>query len=190
LAVAKAQFARQGYDRTSVRAIGAEAGADPAMVYYFFKNKQALFAAAMDLPGNPGESLPALLGAGLDGLGPRLARHFLQVWDAAETIEPLSLLVRSAGTDDASAAMLRDFLHREVGDRLARALGTPEAGLRVALVVSHLMGLMLARYLVRLEPIASASHDTLAAWLGPVLQTCLTGNPADAQAAQTLRAPR
>jgi AcrR family transcriptional regulator len=189
LDVARGHFAREGYDRATVRAIAAEGEADPAMVYYFFGSKQGLFAAAMALPGSPRESLAALLAGGLDHLGPRLVGRFLHVWDTAETIEPLFLLSRSAGTDEESAAMLRDFLHREVGDQLVRAIGTPDAPLRVALVVTHLMGLALARYLVRLEPIASASHDTLVAWLGPMLQQCLTGAAPTAAAGQHRRQP-
>jgi AcrR family transcriptional regulator len=176
LEAARAEFARQGYDRATIRGIAVGAGVDPAMVFYFFGSKQGLFAAAMALPDSPNESLASMLKAGLDGLGPRLVRRFLEVWDTAETIEPLLLLTRSAGTEDESAMMLRDFLQREVGDQLAQALGKPDAQFRVALVVAQFMGLAMARYLVRLEPMASASHDTLVAWLGPVVQHCLTGS--------------
>ena len=78
---------------------------------------------------------------------------------------------------DESASMVRDFVQREIADQLVGALGTSDAPIRIGLVCAQIMGLAVARYQVRLEPIASASQETLAAWLGPVLQRCLTGPP-------------
>lgn len=140
------------------------------MVYYFFDTKSRLFAAAMAFPVNPADSLASLLQEGLDDLGSRLVRYFLQVWDEAGSFEPLFALMRSAPTDEQSAALLQEFLRREVVARLHRVTGTADASLRAELVGSHLMGLALARYVVRIEPLASASPETIARWVGPGLQ--------------------
>lgn len=180
LDAARSRFAGEGYDRTTVRAIAEDARVDPAMVYYFFGSKDRLFAAAMKLPGSPREPLASLIETGLDDLGPRLVRRFLELWDSAEDFEPLVALFRSAPTHDQSASMLRDFLQREISDPLVRALDTPDARLRVGLVGTQLIGLAGARYLIRIEPIASANQDELVGWLGPILQHYLTGlNPHD-----------
>src|SRR5207237_8231849 len=44
---------------------------------------------------------------------------------------------------------------------------------RRALVASQLVGLAWARYLLRLEPLASASPDEVARWIGPTLDRYL-----------------
>ena len=88
---------------------------------------------------------------------------------------PLVTLTRSAPTDAQSEALLREFIDREITGRLAALLGTPDAALRAGLVNVQILGLAVARYIVRVEPIASASVDELAASLGPVVQYCLTG---------------
>jgi len=177
LEAARARFATEGYDRTTMRAVAAAAAVDAAMVHYFFGGKRQLFMEAMQRPGDPRESLPRLIEAGIEGLGARLVRRVLQVWDDAERPEPVFPLLRSAGASDESASMVRDFVQREIADQLVDALGTSDAPIRVGLVCAQIMGLAMARYQVRLEPIASASQETLVAWLGPVLQRCLTGPP-------------
>jgi hypothetical protein len=147
------------------------------MVYYFFETKSRLFSAAMAMPVNPAERLASELEAGLEGVGERIVRHFLGVWDHAPTIEPLLALMRSAPTDERSAAMFSEYIHREIVGRLAGAIPPADAQLRAELLGSQLMGLALARYVTRLEPLASASADTVAAWVGPTLQRYLTGPP-------------
>lgn len=183
LAAARSCFADRGYDRTTVRRIAAEAHVDPAMVYYFFDTKSRLFAAAMAFPANPADKLASLLQDGTYDLGPRLVRHFLQVWDDASSFEPLFALMRSAPTDERSAGMLREFVQRELIAQIRRAIGTADAHLRAELVGSQLMGLALARYVVRIEPLASAGADTIVAWVGPGLQRYLTEPPPRAMTA-------
>jgi AcrR family transcriptional regulator len=174
LAAARSTFTRHGYDRATVRQIAAEARVDPAMVHYFFSTKSKLFATAMALPENPAERVAAVLAGGIDGLGPRIIRHFLQVWDDAGSFEPMVALLRSAPTDAQSADLLREFVQGEILGQVQRAIGTDDAPLRAELMGSQLMGLALARYVVRIEPLASASPDTIAAWMGPALQRYLT----------------
>jgi hypothetical protein len=83
-------------------------------------------------------------------------------------------VVRSAATDPLAADMVRKFLAEGPFMMLARAIGTPDAELRAMLIASHLMGVALLRYILRVEPMASASVDTLAAIAGPVVQRYLT----------------
>jgi AcrR family transcriptional regulator len=175
LAAARSTFAQYGYDRATIRRIASAARVDPAMVHYFFSTKSKLFATAMELPANPADRVAALLDTGLDGLGPRIIEGFLQVWDDAGTFEPMSALLRSAPNDDRSAGLLREFVQGEILEQVAQAIGTDDAPLRAELVGSQLMGLALARYVVGIEPLASASPDTIVAWLGPTVQRYLTG---------------
>jgi AcrR family transcriptional regulator len=174
LAAARSAFAQYGYDKATIRQIAAEARVDPAMVHYFFTTKSKLFATAMELPANPADRVASLLDGGLDGLGSQIIRHFLQVWDDAGSFEPMCALLRSAPTDNQSAGLLREFIQGEILGQVARVIGTDDAALRAELVGSQLMGIALARYVVRIEPLASASPDTIVAWLGPAMQRYLT----------------
>jgi AcrR family transcriptional regulator len=43
LDAAEALFAAQGFDATTIKQIGARAGANPALIYYYFQSKDALY---------------------------------------------------------------------------------------------------------------------------------------------------
>lgn len=89
---------------------------------------------------------------------------------------PLVMLTRSAPTHDRSQALLREFIDREITGRLAAMLDAPDAELRAGMVDVQILGLAVARYIVRIEPIASASVDELVTRFGPVIQRCLAGS--------------
>ena len=176
LGAARARFAALGYDGATIRDVAADAGVDAALVHYFFGTKPGLFAAAMDVGVSPVDAIAEVLGHGLDDLGERLVRTFLRMWDDPETGAPLAALVRSATSHDESAATVREFISRELVGRLARALDDPRAELRASLAGSQLVGLAMARYIVRIEPLASADAEEVAAAVGPTLQRYLTGS--------------
>jgi AcrR family transcriptional regulator len=175
LAAARASFAQRGYDATSIRGIAAAAGVDPALVHHYHDGKAELFAAAMRLPVNPAELITALLDEGVEGFGPRLVRRVLGIWDAAGEESPLLGLLRSATTNEAAATMLREFLAGEViGKALAR-IESDRRELRASLAASQVMGLLMARYVIRIEPLAAADPDTLAPIVGQTVQRYFTG---------------
>lgn len=182
LAAAREQFAERGYDSATIRGIASRAGVDPALVHHYFGSKDRLFVAAMRVPVSPAEIVPEVLEGGVDGLAERLLRRFLEVWSA----DPagggaLVGLVRSAVSNEDAARMIREFVTREVLERIAGALDVPQPRLRAALVASQLIGMALARFVVRVEPIASADAETLIACYAPTLQRYLTGPlPGDA----------
>jgi AcrR family transcriptional regulator len=174
LEAARRAFAQNGYERTTIRGVAAAAAVDPALVHHYFGSKQNLFVAAVRLPVNPTEPLRALLADG--GLtGERMVATFLSIWDGAPDRSPLLALVRSAISDEQAAAMLREFITTEIFGLLVRELDSPDAMLRVNLVASQIVGLIIARYIVRLEPLASAPAEVVAAAVGPTMQRYLTG---------------
>lgn len=175
LTAARASFAEMGFDRTSVRGVAARAGVDPALVHRFFGSKDDLLSAALDGVMNPAERIPALLQGDPDALGERLVRFFLSVWEDGPGAEVLVAVLRSAATHEHAAEVLRGFIGREVLGRLAVGLGGGDASLRAALAGSQLVGMAMARYVVRVEPLASADRETLVAALAPTLQRYLTG---------------
>jgi AcrR family transcriptional regulator len=173
LAAARSDFGKGGYEGTTIRGIAAQAKVDPALVMHYFDSKDGVFRAAVKFPVDPAEFIPRLLAPGLDGLGERLVRVFVETWDSPAG-SPLLGLIRSVVGNEDAAALLREFVTREVLGRLARALELDQPQLRAALVASQLVGLAMIRYVVRVEPLASARTDDLVAWLGPTLQRYLT----------------
>ena len=177
LEAARSRFAAHGYDGTKLRDVAADADVDVALVSYHFGSKDQLFAAAMALDVNPAQLVQALARDGADGLGERLLRQILTLLDD-DRGTPFVALVRSAATNEQAAALLREFVEREMLVRLAAAIESPEPELRAALTGSQLVGVIMARYVVRVGPIARADRETLVAAIGPTLQRYLTGDVA------------
>ncbi|HET8641406.1 MAG TPA: TetR/AcrR family transcriptional regulator, partial [Pseudonocardiaceae bacterium] len=143
-------------------------------VNHWFGSKEGLFAAATSIPVDPAALVDALAAGGPDGVGERIVRQFLTVWDTAGQGR-LIALIRSVSSHEESARMLREFITKLVFGRLTERLGVDQPQLRAALCGSQIAGLGMVRYVLRLEPIASADHDLLAAAIGPTLQRYLTG---------------
>ncbi|MCW2504886.1 MAG: transcriptional regulator, TetR family [Actinomycetia bacterium] len=174
LAAAMTAFTESGYDGATMRGIARAASVDPALVHHYYGTKEELFVAAMQFPIDPAVIIPALLEPGPDGLGERLLRMFLGVWDSPNTISPFLALIRGAMSHEASAAMLREFVGEAIIGRLTAALDVDRPTLRGTLVGSQLIGLGIARYVIRIEPLASASADEVVAAVAPTLQRYLT----------------
>ena len=176
LAAARASFAAIGYDATTIRAVARDAGVDAALVHRFFGSKEQLFAAAMELAVSPSELVERLLADGVDGVGARLVEALLTLLDAPVARAPFLALIRSAVSNEQAATMLREFLTREVLGRLAAAAAPDVPELRASLAGSQVVGLAMARYVVRVPPLADADPAVVAAAVGPTIQRYLTGS--------------
>jgi AcrR family transcriptional regulator len=149
---------------------------DPALVHHYFGNKDKLFLAAIEAPANPAELLPEVLAGGRDNLGENVVRLLLRVWDGP--MRPAALaLVRSAVGNEWTARLLREFLVSQILRRVVGTLGLPtaEREARGSLAASQLIGLVMARYVLKVEPLASATPESLVAAIGPTVQRYLTG---------------
>ena len=172
LDAARARFAAVGYDRTRIRDVAADAGVDPALVHYFFKSKDGLFTAVMELPFSPADMLAPLLASGVEGLGERLVRRVLTIWDDPGNRAALLAMLRGASSRPEAAAALREFLMREVIGRVAAAVGEP---LRANLVGSQIVGLIVARYVVGVQPLAGLEREEVVRLVAPTIQRYLDG---------------
>lgn len=171
---ARSEFAARGYDKTSVRGIAKAAGVDPALVHHYFGSKDDLFAAAIELTMEPALVVPQIIGGGPDGIGERLARYFLGIWENPASRTPLLAVIRSALTHEAAAAVLRRLILRRVLERVAADLNVPDPTFRAELAASHMIGIAILRYVVQVEPLASADPEKIIALVAPTLQRYLT----------------
>jgi AcrR family transcriptional regulator len=174
LEAARERFAAHGYDRTRIRDVAADAGVDAALVHYFFKTKDGLFGAAMELPFSPAELLGRAVAQGPDGVGERILRSLLAVWD--EHRGALVGLVHSATAHEQAATSVREFVTREMVGRLSLVAREDDPALRANLAASQIIGLIVARYVIGLEPLASLGHDEIVAKVAPTLQRYLQGD--------------
>ncbi|MEE1817615.1 MULTISPECIES: TetR family transcriptional regulator [unclassified Streptomyces] len=174
LEAARAQFAERGYDKASVRGIAKAAGVDPALVHHYFGTKDEVFAAAVEVSFEPAAVLPAILGGPREAIGERLARFFIGVWENPASRAPLLAIVRSALTHEAAAKVLRTFVLRRLLERIAAELDVPDPSFRAELAASHMIGIVIMRYVIQVEPLASADPERIVAQVAPTLQRYLT----------------
>ncbi|KAB2350791.1 TetR/AcrR family transcriptional regulator [Actinomadura rudentiformis] len=172
LASARELFADKGYDGASLRAIARGAGVDPALVHHFFGNKEGVFIAAMQFPVDPGELLPKIFGTRREDLGETMVRIFLSVWEMPERRAPILAMLRSAMTNERAAVMMREFVSSALFARAAELHGIPL--LRIQAAAGQMIGVMILRYVLEVEPIASSTPDEIVELLAPTIQRHLS----------------
>jgi AcrR family transcriptional regulator len=169
LGAARATFAARGYERTTIRAVAAQAGVDASMVMRYFGSKAGLFAAAvtMDLQAPDLRSVP------VGRQGELLVRHFISRWEDPVRDDELIVLLRTAVTSETVAEQLQTVLSELITDPIA-ALGDDQAAERGTLIAAQLLGLALCRYILRFEPLASLPTDDVVSAVAPSVQRYLT----------------
>ncbi|MGW0551924.1 TetR/AcrR family transcriptional regulator [Streptomyces altiplanensis] len=170
LDAARERFAADGYERATIRAIARDAGIDPSMVMRYYGNKEGLFAAASEFDLR----LPDLGDAAGPGrqVGAVLVGHFLDRWEEDEV---LTALLRVGVTNAAGAERMRAVFREQLGPVVAAVGPHPEeAPERAALVASQILGMALARYVLRLPPAVEMTRQEVVDWLAPTVQRYLT----------------
>ena len=169
LEAARRRFAADGFERTTIRAIAADAGIDPSMVMRYFGSKRQLFAVAAEFDLR----LPDLAGTPREEVGHVLATHLLARW---EDDDALKILLRTAVTDDEAAARRRTIFVEQLTPTIAALSDDPAAALtRAGLVSSQALGVALTRYVLELPPVVTMTPADVVEWIAPTLQRYLVG---------------
>ena len=177
LDAARDAFAEKGYDNSSIRAIATSAGVDPALIHHYFGTKEKLFLACMDAPIDPHHVIAMVVAAPRDRVGIQIERSVLGVWESPAGAAAAAL-VRTSINSESHARLLREFLTTQILRHLAAPLelDEAEAPLRTSLVASQIVGLVVTRYILRLEPLTASSVEDLVEIVGPTVQRYLTGD--------------
>lgn len=176
LTAAREEFSERGYEKTSVRGIAKAAGVDSALVHHYFGTKEQVFAAAVEVAFAPAlHAREAVTDGPLDGVGERLTRFVFGIWENPTTRTPVLAIVRSAVSNETAAAVFRRLVAAELLRRIAGQLDLPDVELRVELAAAQLVGTAMLRYVIKVEPLASADVEQLVARVAPVVQRHLTG---------------
>ncbi|AOR32854.1 TetR family transcriptional regulator [Streptomyces fodineus] len=175
LSAAREEFSERGYEKTSVRGIAKAAGVDSALVHHYFGTKEQVFEAAVAVAFAPALNAPDAVAAGpLDGVGERLTRFIFGVWENPRTRTPLLAIVRSAVNNETAAAVFRRLIAAQLLRRIAAQVDLPDPELRAELAAAQLVGAAMMRYVIKLEPLASADLEQIIARVAPVVQHHLT----------------
>jgi AcrR family transcriptional regulator len=174
ITAARRIFSEKGFDKATIRGIAREAGVDPALVHHYFDTKDGIFVAALQLPFEPSKVVPHILEGPREQVGERLVRVILTMTADPQAREPIMALLRSAMTNEQVVVMIREFLTVAVLNRVVEALGIPTVNMEVAF--AQMFGVILMRYVLRLEPLASIEVEELVEILAPTIQRYLGGD--------------
>ncbi|MFC8598524.1 TetR/AcrR family transcriptional regulator [Isoptericola sp. NPDC057191] len=176
LVAAREEFLERGYEAASVRSVARRAGVDPGTVRHWFRDKTHLFTASLGLADiDPAAIVREVADGGpVETLGVRLVRAVVEVWDT-DYGETVRLVIPAVMADPGLRALLPQFLGAEVLGPIVQRLDVADARLRTGLVASQMAGILMTRYLVPIEPLASLPPQRVAALAGPTVQRYLTG---------------
>lgn len=175
LDAARELFAELGFERTTMRAVAARAGVDPALIYHYFGDKDGLLFAALQPPVDEATVFAGLADAARTG--EELVRRLISLWEERPEIrDQMAAILRTGLSHDHASRLLRDILSSFILAALGDVLADDRRELRVALIGSQLGGLMLARYILEVPGAAAASPEDLVQAVGPTVQRYLTGD--------------
>ena len=179
LASARELFASNGIRNTSIRAVAAAAGVDSALVHHYFGTKEKLFAAAVHIPIDPMDIIGPLREVPIEEIGYRLPSMLLPLWDSDLGTGFIATLrsVLAGSEVNLFRTFIQDVIAVEVGPRVDDPPGS--GVIRIQFVASQLVGVVMARYILQLEPFASLPAEQVAQTIAPNLQRYLTGDLPD-----------
>ena len=174
LEVANAVFRRDGYEDASVRAIAREAGVDPALVRRYFGDKRDLFVRATLSGVDPSPLIEVVASGTPHDLGARIVEMACRLWES-----PLGQqLIEVVRSDPRRLPLLAGFMRGPIVVAAMNLLHLPrrEAELKASLLQALMMGLLEARYLVKVEPLASLEREEVVRLWGPIMQYAALGS--------------
>lgn len=147
------------------------------MVHHFFKGKDELFALSVALPADPEKVLEGVDGHAPEDRAEAIIRAVLRLWESPAQHSLVAFLRGTIGSK-AKTALLGELVSRTILSRIMAGVPGPpaEVALRGNLVATQMVGVMLVRYVVRLEPLASASPEEVVRLVAPNVQHYLTGD--------------
>lgn len=168
LDAARSMFAAKGFGGSSLRAIAREAGVDASLVSHYYGDKSQLLVATLQLPVDPIAKIASAVADGPDGMAERVLRAFLSSWDQHRDV--FSTLIRTGLASDSSQEPVSQIARDVVTTMLSSALVGEGRELRASLMVSQVIGLATMRYVVQVEPLASASSEEVVQLYVPAMQ--------------------
>lgn len=164
-------FTEQGFDKTSVRAIAAAAGADAALVIRYFGSKEDLFLATIHMH----RAFETALQAPLPELAARLVRAAADLRDT-RGLRVYGILMRASGHAKVWRS-LSDAVEDGMVEPLRGRLPGAEGSIRARLIVVQLLGLLDALALRQDDLLLHAEAEALVSLYAPALNALIFPAP-------------
>lgn len=169
------EFGEKGFHGASLRGIARRAGVDPALVHHYFDGKEDLFVAVVGLPTRPSQVVGRVLAAGREGAAEQLVLTLVSVWGELAARRRLVAVMGALTSSEPTRRTLREFVLAQLLLPVTEGLGVDQPARRASLVASQMVGLGVARYVVAIEPLASASVAEVVADVAPTVDRYLFG---------------
>lgn len=159
-------FAANGYDRTTIRDIAQTAAINPALVIRYYGSKEALFAevATLRFEAEPIHDLPR------ERLGQAIVSHVMSRWEHPEQGSAQVAMLRAAIAGESAQARINAMFAQQL-QALFTAVGvdqkSPQTG---ALIATQMLGLGVARYVLRMPPVVQLPKQIVIEQVGRVVQ--------------------
>lgn len=163
LAEARRLFAELGYERTTIRAVGAAAEVNPSMVLRYYGSKEDLFATAANIDFR----MLDLVVVPLAQRGEALVKHVMERWEAGDE---LPALLRAAATHQAAQSRLALVIQQQAAPAIMRVLPEDRKQARLAMIIIQIAGLVLSRYVLEHSPVATLDRAELIQMVGAAAQ--------------------
>lgn len=163
--------ADEGIDKATIRRIAARAKVDPALIYRHFPDKSGLFDAVFHavFASAPSYDEPITHGR-------QLVELALELWGNRARRAIGFGALRAALSNEQAASMLREVISRTVLRRVTEVARSDHRDLRAALIGSHLVGMVIVLYQVKVPGLVAASHEELVRAVAPVIEHYLHGD--------------
>ena len=173
LAAARTAFARDGY-QASLRGIARDAGVDPALVHHYCPDRATLFAKAViestaGIDANLTHRAAGITELEPEQLGEGIVRAVISLWDEAGA-DRFTAVIHAALGQGGDVEPFRDFIAIGILAPIVTHFCPDRPELRAQLIASQIIGLGLARWVARMDHIASLDAEALVALVGPTVQ--------------------
>ena len=173
LEAARQSFATEGWAGTSMRAVARVADVDPALVHYYFADKEALLQASLTPPTAFIEQVAGAAASPIEQRGEACIRAIVAAWRDEHSATVLRSLLLTASHVPQAMNVLRTVISQVLVGVTAEGLSGEDRALRATAVTSQMVGLALLRYVWKIEPLASLPEEQLVDLMGPNIQRYL-----------------
>jgi AcrR family transcriptional regulator len=170
LDAARALFAEQGFERTTIRAVAAAAEINPSLVIRYYGSKEGLFAASTELKLRVAD----LSLVPPDKRGEAIVTAFLDRWEGPGAGEELAIMLRAAASHEGARQNYLEAMQRQVRPMIATVCPPDRTDICMALIKTQLSGLALSRYVLRVPAVVALERDFLIRRIGATIQGYLT----------------
>lgn len=174
LRAAHRAFTADGFEATTIRRVARDAGVDPALVHHYFGDKTTLFLHSARIAFDPRRLVVRIIPGGRRGLGERVLRHALPVWESPLG-RSLVVAARHAPETYRTFGAVMSQVISATADEVLHDVPPRERTMRVAKAETVLAGLFTGRYLMGIEPAASIPRDQVVREWAPLLQAIIDG---------------